>query len=115
IAKIRHLESGRMRSHTISTLFEPAQGIGALREAMDRICAEASQTVADGYQIIILSDRGVDAAHAPVPSLLATAGVHHNLIREGTRMKVGLVVESGEPRDIHHFALLIGYGAGAVN
>ena len=64
---------------------------------------------------MILSDRGVDAENAPIPALLAVAGVHHHLIREGTRTQVGLVLESGEPREVHHFALLIGYGAGAVN
>ena len=68
-----------------------------------------------GYDFIILSDRGVDRDCAPIPALLAVAGVHHHLIREGTRTKVGLVLESGEPREVHHFALLIGYGAGAIN
>ena len=66
-------------------------------------------------QILILSDRGVDNENAPIPALLALAGVHHHLIRNGTRTQVGLVVESGEPREVHHFALLIGYGAGAIN
>src|SRR5439155_26660856 len=68
-----------------------------------------------GINMLILSDRGVDAENAPIPALLAVAGVHHHLIREGTRTQVGLVLESGEPREVHHFALLIGYGAGAVN
>ena len=68
-----------------------------------------------GYDFLILSDRGVDDEHAPIPALLAVAGVHHHLIREGTRTQVGLVLESGEPREVHHFALLIGYGAGAIN
>ena len=68
-----------------------------------------------GYNIIILSDRGLDAEHAPIPALLAVAAVHHHLIREGTRTRVGLVLESGEPREVHHFALLLGYGAGAIN
>src|SRR5581483_3678520 len=67
------------------------------------------------YKIIILSDRGVDAENAPVPALLATAGVHHHLVRNGLRTQVGLIIESGEPREVHHFALLLGYGAGAVN
>src|SRR5690606_28795432 len=65
--------------------------------------------------MLILSDRGVDAEQAPIPALLATAGVHHHLVREGTRTKVGLIVETGEPREVHHYALLIGYGAGAIN
>jgi glutamate synthase (NADPH/NADH) large chain len=115
LEKIRHIENGRLRAKTISTLFEPGRGRGALKEAMDRVRAEASKAVAEGYTILVLSDRGVDRDHAPIPSLLATSGVHHHLIREGTRTRVGIVVESGEPRDVHHFALLIGYGASAVN
>ena len=82
---------------------------------MDRLRREASEAIDEGYSILILSDRGVDSDHAPVPSLLATSGVHHHLIREGTRTRCGVVVESGEPRDIAHLALLIGYGAGAIN
>ena len=82
---------------------------------MDELCRKASQAVAAGYGILILSDRGVDATHAPIPSLLATAGVHHHLVREGTRTKCGLLVETGDAREVHHVALLMGYGAGAVN
>src|SRR5439155_12045399 len=73
------------------------------------------EAVAAGTRILMLSDRGVDAQHAPIPALLAVAGVHNHLVREKTRTQVGLVVETGEPREVHHFALLIGYGAGAVN
>ena len=82
---------------------------------MAELCRKASQAVAAGYGILILSDRGVDATHAPIPSLLATAGVHHHLVREGSRTKCGLLVETGDAREVHHVALLIGYGAGAVN
>ena len=114
LAKIRNLDLGDVRSTTLSTLFS-AQGEGALKEALDRLCSEASQAIRDGYSVIILSDRGVSAGQAPIPSLLSTAAVHHHLIREGTRTKVGLVVESGEPREVHHFCLLLGYGAGAIN
>ena len=113
LAKIKQINVGQIRSATLSTLFPAAAG--SLVEALDDLCAKASQAISDGYCIIVLSDRGVDSAHAPIPSLLATSAVHHHLIREGTRTKVGLVVESGEPREVHHFALLIGYGAGAVN
>ena len=84
-------------------------------EAMDALCAAADRAVEDGANILILSDRGVDREHAAIPALLALAGVHHHLVRQGSRTRVGLVVESGEPREIHHFALLIGYGAGAIN
>ena len=114
LAKIRNLDLGDVRSTTLSTLFS-AQGEGALKEALDRLCNEASQAIRDGFSVIILSDRGVSADQAPIPSLLSTAAVHHHLIREGTRTKVGLVVESGEPREVHHFCLLLGYGAGAIN
>jgi glutamate synthase (ferredoxin) len=86
-----------------------------LQTAMDALCAAADRAVADGANILILSDRGVDREHPAIPALLALAGVHHHLIRQGSRTRVGLVVESGEPREIHHFALLIGYGAGAIN
>jgi glutamate synthase (ferredoxin) len=87
----------------------------AIQEAMDNIREQASQAIEEGYNIIILSDRGIDAENAAIPSLLASSGVHHHLIREGMRTRVGLVLESGEPREVHHFALLIGYGVGAVN
>ncbi len=79
------------------------------------LCRQASQAIEDGYTIIVLSDRGVNAEWAPIPSLLATGAVHHHLIREGTRTKCGIVVESGEPREVMHFCLLVGYGAGAIN
>ena len=82
---------------------------------MSALCEEASGLVAQGYTVLVLSDRGVDESHAPIPSLLATGAVHHHLIREGTRAGVGLVVESGEPREVAHCALLLGYGAAAVN
>ena len=114
MARIRGLDLGDVRSATLSTLFS-SQGEGALKEALDRLCGEASQAIRDGYSIIVLSDRGVSAEYAPIPSLLATAAVHHHLIREGTRTRVGIVVESGEPREVHHFCLLLGYGASAVN
>ena len=114
LEKIRNIDVNGIRSKTLSTLFDP-ETRGALPLAMERLCREASEAIEDGYSILILSDRGVDSDHAPIPSLLATAGVHHHLIREGTRTRCGLVVESGEPRDIAHLALLVGYGAGAIN
>ena len=114
LAKIQGLDLGDIRSITLSTRFS-AQGEGALKEALDRLCGEASQAISDGYSIIVLSDRGVTGDQAPIPSLLATAAVHHHLIREGTRTRAGLVVESGEPREVHHFCLLLGYGASAIN
>jgi glutamate synthase domain-containing protein 2/glutamate synthase domain-containing protein 1/glutamate synthase domain-containing protein 3 len=115
LEKIRAVSNGGLRAKTLPTLFEPAEGPGSLRRAMDALCDQASAAVREGCTILILSDRGVDRDHAPIPSLLATAGVHHHLIREGSRTKVGLVVESGDPTEVAHFALLFGYGAGAVN
>ena len=114
LAKIQGLDLNDIRSITLSTLFS-SQGEGALKEALDRLCGEASKAINDGYSIIVLSDRGVTGDQAPIPSLLATAAIHHHLIREGTRTRVGLVMESGEPREVHHFCLLLGYGASAVN
>ena len=115
LEKIRRLERPGIRATTLPTLFRVDRGPGELERAMDELCLKASEAIEEGCSIIILSDRGVDAEHAPIPSLLATAGVHHHLIREGTRTRVGLAVESGEPREVAQFALLIGYGAGAIN
>jgi glutamate synthase domain-containing protein 2/glutamate synthase domain-containing protein 3/glutamate synthase domain-containing protein 1 len=114
IEKIRAIDVNGMRAKTLSTLFDPSSA-GLMRKAIDELCDAASRAIEEGCSILILSDRGVDSKNAPIPSLLATAGVHHHLIREGTRTKVGILVESGEPREVAHFALLIGYGAGAVN
>ena len=113
--QIKRLSSPGLRTITLSTLFPVADGETGLRTALDDLCAAASRAISDGYTVIVLSDRGVDGAHAPIPSLLATAAVHHRLIREGTRTRCGLVVESGEPREAMHFCVLAGYGACAVN
>jgi glutamate synthase (ferredoxin) len=116
--KLRQLEAttgGRFKSVTLPILFDPSGGARALERAMAALCRQASAAIATGHEFIILSDRAIDRTNAPIPALLAVAGVHHHLIREGTRTKVGLILESGEPREVHHFALLIGYGAGAVN
>ena len=115
LEKIRQIDVGEIRSVTLSALFDAHGGPGSLKSALDRLCADASQAVRDGYSIIVISDRGVDSKWAPIPSLLATSAVHHHLIREGSRTKAGLVVDSGEPREVHHFSLLIGYGAGAIH
>jgi glutamate synthase (ferredoxin) len=116
--KLRQLDStgpGSFKSVTLPILFPVREGEKGLEKAMHALCRHASQMVASGHDFIILSDRGHTRSMAPIPALLAVAGVHHHLIREGTRTKVGLVLESGEPREVHHFALLIGYGAGAIN
>ncbi|MGO9059319.1 MAG: glutamate synthase large subunit [Candidatus Binataceae bacterium] len=113
--KIKRLAMPGLRSATLSTLYNPRDGEAGMEAALERLCESASKAIADGYTIIILSDRGVDAEHIAIPSLLATAAVHHHLIREGTRTQAGLVIESGEPREVMHFCLLMGYGAGAFN
>ena len=115
LAKLRHLDCAGFKTTTLPMLFDPREDGPGLERAMDQLCRDASDAVAAGYTILILSDRGVDATHAPIPSLLATAGVHHHLVREGTRTRCALVVESGDAREVHHCALLLGYGAGAVN
>jgi len=107
--------AGSFKSITLPTLYKVKQGAAGLERAMAELCRKATEAVTDDVDFLILSDRGKDAEHAAIPALLAVAGVHHHLIREGTRTKVGLVLESGEPREVHHFALLIGYGAGAIN
>ncbi len=115
LAKLRHITSHGFRSVTLPMLFPVAEGGKGLERALQNLCRDASQAIQRGCTILILSDRGVDMEHAPIPSLLATAGVHHHLVREGTRTKCGLVIESGEAREVHHCALLMGYGAGAIN
>ena len=115
LERCRNVDAGRLRGATLSTLFRPGDGPGSLEAALDELCEEASRLVAQGYTILVLSDRGVDRTHAPIPSLLAMGAVHHHLIREGMRSGVGIVVESGEPREVAHCALLLGYGAAAVN
>jgi len=115
LERIKRLDQPGLRTITLSTLYPVAAGETGLRRALDELCGQASQALEQGYTILVLSDRGVNADWAPIPSLLATAAVHHHLIREGTRTRCGIVVESGEPREAMHFCLLVGYGAGAVN
>jgi glutamate synthase domain-containing protein 2/glutamate synthase domain-containing protein 1/glutamate synthase domain-containing protein 3 len=114
-AKLKHIDHSGFKSRILPILFQVAEGEKGLRAAMDGLCAQADQAIAEGVNILALSDRGVNSRNAPIPALLAVAGVHHHLIRAGTRTRVGLVLESGEPREVHHFSLLIGYGAGAIN
>lgn len=115
LEKIRNLDSRGFQTRTLSMLFDPASGPAGMEAALHRLCKAASQALEHGVSIIILSDRGVDRDNAPIPALLAVSAVHHHLIREGTRTHVALVLETGEPREVHHFALLVGYGASAVN
>ncbi len=115
LARIRHNPDPALQTTTLPILFDPHEGAEGLERAMEELCRAASAAVEAGKTLLVLSDRGVDAEHAPIPSLLATAGVHHHLVREGTRTRCGLIVESGEAREVHHMALLLGYGAGAIN
>jgi glutamate synthase (NADPH/NADH) large chain/glutamate synthase (ferredoxin) len=117
LAAIEALDAGRLRARRLLTLFEvPAGGDGAsLQGAVDALLAEAEAAVRDGVSILVLSDRGVDATHAPMPMLLAVAAVHHHLIRAGLRMRVDIVAETGEVWDVHQLACLVGYGAAAVH
>ena len=115
LEKLRAVAVGDLRAVTLPMLFNVADGEAGLEKAVDELRAKAAQAVKDGASILVLSDRGVDHERAAIPSLLACAAVHHHLIREGTRTQCGLVIETGEAREAHHFCLLIGYGAGAVN
>jgi glutamate synthase (ferredoxin) len=115
LTKIKQLNKQRLKSRTLSTLFPKSAGPDGMRQRIAELRQEASQAIAEGATILILSDRGVNAQMAPIPALLATSGVHHHLVREETRTRCGLVVETGEAREVQHFALLTGYGAGAVN
>ena len=115
LAKVRHTTVPGFRSVTLPMLYAAAEGGAGLERALDTLKQQARAAVAEGHTVLILSDRGVSREMAPIPSLLATAGVHHHLVREGMRTRCALVVESGDAREVHHVALLIGYGAGAVN
>ena len=115
LEQLRQVDQPGFQSTTLPILFNVADGEGGLETAMDGLFEAADRAIEEGYTIIILSDRGVDEKSAPIPALLAVAGLHHHLIREGTRAKVGIALESGEPREVHHFCLLIGYGVQAVN
>ena len=115
LAKLRQIQRPGFRAATLPILFSIADGEDGLERAMDALFAAAGQAIDEGSNVLILSDRLVDRDQAPIPALLAVAGLHHHLIRAGARGKVGLVVESGEPREVHHFCLLIGYGAQAIN
>ena len=119
LAKIRHINrDGDMPgfiTHVSRGLYDVDGGGTALARRLDEICAEVSEAIAGGARVIVLSDRHGDATHAPIPSLLMTAAVHHHLVREKTRTQVGLLIEAGDVREVHHVATLIGYGAAAVN
>ena len=112
---LRAVSTDIFRAHTIDITWPVDQGPAGMRARLADACDEAYDATVAGINILILSDRNVGRARAPIPSLLAVAAIHHHLVREGTRLRAGLVLESGEPREVHHFATLIGYGASAIN
>ncbi len=115
LEKLRRVSNRDLLATTLPALFRASDGEPGLRRALDELCRRASQAVKAGYSLLILSDRGVDKDYAPIPCLLALAAVHNLLVREETRTQVALITESGEPREVMHFALLSGYGASAIN
>jgi glutamate synthase domain-containing protein 2/glutamate synthase domain-containing protein 1/glutamate synthase domain-containing protein 3 len=115
LEKLRNVQAGDFQAVTLPILFPVREGGKGLEKALDGLCAKASEAARKGYPVLILSDRGVNEELAPIPSLLALSAVHHHLIRDRLRTQVALIVESGEPREVMHFALLIGYGASAIN
>ena len=115
LASIKALACRRMKSVTLPILFDPSKGVDGMREALKELCEKAEEAARTDQNVLILSDRGVDANHAPIPALLAVAAVHNHLIRKVLRTEIGLILESGEPREVHHFCTLIGYGVTAIN
>jgi glutamate synthase (NADPH/NADH) large chain len=115
VAKVRHVEHRWFRAITLPMLYPVAEGAAGLERALGDLQVRASEAIAAGHNIVILSDRGITRERAAIPSLLATAAVHHHLVQRGERTRCGLVVETGDAREVHHMCLLIGYGAGAVN
>ena len=104
-----------LAARTIDITWPVASGPAGMQQALDRVCQQAQDAIADGVNIIVLSDRRINRLMAPIPSLLAVGSVHHHLVREGTRLRAGIILESGEPREVHHFATLIGFGVSAIN
>lgn len=115
LQKIKNLDNESFTSQTLPILFNISEGSKGLEKALNELFENADKAISQGTNILVLSDRGFTKEKAPIPALLASAGLHHHLIRNGNRMKVGLVLESGEPREVHHYALLVGYGISAIN
>ncbi|MDP1843688.1 MAG: glutamate synthase large subunit [Sediminibacterium sp.] len=115
LEKIRSIDTGVFQAKTLQTYFRADGKPGSLKAGLDRLCRYAVDSVQDGFEVIILTDRAIDSDHAPIPSLLATAAVHHHLIKKGYRGQVGLIVEAGDVWEVHHFACLVGFGATAIN
>ncbi len=112
---LRHVSHDLFAARTLDIVWPVAEGPAGMERALERICTQAHEAVAAGVNIIVLSDRRLNRHQAPIPSLLAVSAVHHHLVREGIRLRAGIILESGEPREVHHFATLIGFGVSAVN
>ncbi|MBS1933447.1 MAG: glutamate synthase large subunit [Bacteroidetes bacterium] len=115
LEKIRSIDTGIFQAKTLQTYFRADGQPGSLQKGVERLCRYAVDAVEDGFEVLILTDRAIDSDHAPIPSLLATAAVHHHLIRKGYRGQVGIIVEAGDIWEVHHFACLIAFGATAIN
>ncbi len=115
LERLRRVSQGDLLCTTLPALYRADGGGKELERALDGLCRRASLAIKNGYSMIILSDRGIDEEYAPIPSLLSLTAVHNHLVREKTRTQVALIIESGEPREVMHFCLLIGYGASAIN
>jgi glutamate synthase (NADPH) large chain len=115
LEKIRSIDTGIFQAKTLQCYFRADGKPGSLKKGLERLCRYATDAVEDGFEVLVLTDRAIDSDHAPIPSLLATAAVHHHLIRKGYRGQVGLVIEAGDVWEVHHFACLIGFGATAIN
>jgi len=115
LAILKNVTEEGFLSKVIPTLFSPDDDGESLEEAMIRMFEAADKAIEEDANLLILSDRGINSSQAPIPALLATAGLHHYLIKNGKRTRVSIIVESGDPREVHHFALLVGYGASAIN
>ncbi|MCC7475400.1 MAG: glutamate synthase subunit alpha [Pirellulales bacterium] len=115
LAALKHIDQRGWRSKTIDTTWPRSEGAGGLTKALDRVCVEVEAAINDGYSLVVLSDRNMGHDRVPLSSLLATGAVHHHLVRKAKRTRIGLIVETGEAREVHHHCLLVGYGADAVN
>ncbi|MTI80299.1 MAG: glutamate synthase large subunit [Firmicutes bacterium] len=115
LSRLRNINEDGFKTVTLPILYNAAEGTKGMEKALDQLFQEASAAISDGANLIILSDRGINKEKAAISALLASSGLHHHLVREGTRTKVSILLESGEPREVHHFAVLLGYGANAIN
>jgi glutamate synthase (NADPH/NADH) large chain len=115
LEKIRSIDTGIFQAKTLQLYFRADEKPGSLQAGVERLCRYAVDAAMDGFEVLILSDRAIDSDHAPIPSLLAVAAVHHHLIRKGLRGQVGIIVEAGDVWEVHHYACLIGFGATAIN